>query len=82
MYKIENDPKVGWGLRPCEGWGLLVPRGLYGWGGFGGSGKHIWDPYYCEVDELTNIHLFNSAVFVWDLENEIGFSYVPTYLAW
>ena len=32
--------KVGWGLRHCEGWGLLVPRGLYGWGGFGGSGGH------------------------------------------
>jgi len=54
----EAPIEVGWGLRPCEGWGLLVPRGLYGWGGFGGS------------------------VFVWDLENEIGFSYVPTYLAW
>jgi len=59
---FEDGPKtpmeVGWGLRPCEGWGLLVPRGLYGWGGFGGS------------------------VFVWDLENQIGFVYVPTYLAW
>jgi len=59
---FEDGPKtpieVGWGLRPCEGWGLLVPRGLYGWGGFGGS------------------------AFVWDLEKEIGFAYVPTYLAW
>jgi len=59
---FEDGPKtpieVGWGLRHCEGWGLLVPRGLYGWGGFGGS------------------------VFVWDLENEIGFAYVPTFLAW
>ena len=63
---------MGWGLRPCEGWGLLVPRGLYGWGGFGGSGG--------ENMGIKNL-IFISA-FVWDLEKEIGFAYVPTYLAW
>ena len=36
----------------------LVPCGMYGWVGYGGS-LHLWDP-----------------------AQEIGFAYVPTYLAW
>ena len=39
-------------------YGQLVPRGLYGWGGYGGS------------------------VFLWDPAREVGFAYIPTYLAW
>ena len=39
-------------------YGELVPSGMYGWGGYGGS------------------------VFLWDPRHEVGFAYVPTYLAW
>ena len=39
-------------------YGQQVPRGVYGWGGYGGS------------------------IFVWHPEHNIGFAYVPTYLAW
>ena len=48
----------------------------------GGQVNTFGHPYYCEVDELIEYTFIFSAVFVWDLENEIGFSYVPTYLAW
>jgi len=39
-------------------YGQQVARGMYGWGGYGGS------------------------VFLWDPKTEIGFAYIPTYLAW
>ena len=39
-------------------YGDQVPRGFYGWGGYGGS------------------------VFLWSPEHNIGFAYIPTYVAW
>ena len=39
-------------------WAQRIPRGMFGWNGYGGS------------------------VFVWDLERQLSFAYVPTYLAW
>jgi len=39
-------------------YGQTVVRGMYGWGGYGGS------------------------MFLWDPKSEIGFAYIPTYLAW
>jgi len=59
-----NDGWVQRGAPVKEGrdgmvhYGQLVPKGLHGWGGYGGS------------------------VFLWDQERELGFVYIPTYLAW
>ena len=39
-------------------YGDQLPRGLYGWGGYGGS------------------------LFLWSPQHNIGFAYIPTYLAW
>ena len=53
---MEAEPKKG-----DDGqlqYGQIVPQGMYGWGGYGGS------------------------LFLWDPARQIGFAYVPTYLAW
>ena len=71
-------------------YGQLVPRGLYGWGGYGGSGgqetlnyqtvyKKALSPH-CHDALLTNKMIV--AVFLWDKEKQLGFVYIPTYLAW
>ena len=53
---MEDMPNLGKG--GILQYGQLVPRGMYGWGGYGGS------------------------LFLWDPTSEIGFAYIPTYLAW
>ena len=53
-------------------YGQLVPRGMFGWVGYGGSGggSGVLGGYA------------PSTVFLWDPEREVGFVYIPTYLAW
>ena len=70
-------------------YGQLVPKGLYGWGGYGGSGEEReihqnqsmwgWEDFLQE-DTFVNVKII--AVFLWDQEKELGFVYIPTYLAW
>jgi len=56
--RVEKGDAVKAGRDGMIHYGQLVPRGLYGWGGYGGS------------------------VFLWDREKQLGFVYIPTYLAW
>jgi len=56
--RVEKGDAVKAGRDGMIHYGQLVPRGLYGWGGYGGS------------------------VFLWDKEKQLGFVYIPTYLAW
>ena len=53
-----KDDKPVLGAGEILHYGQLVPSGMFGWGGYGGS------------------------LFLWDSTNEIGFVYIPTYLAW
>ena len=53
-------------------YGQRVPKGLYGWGGYGGSGG--------QKLMLENQEIF--SVFLWDQEKQLSFVYIPTYLAW
>ena len=71
-------------------YGQLVPRGLYGWGGYGGSGgqetfNHQTVTKYRHFFHPTMLFWTNKmvvAVFIWDKEKQLGFVYIPTYLAW
>ena len=53
---MKSTPNIGTG--GTLQYGQLVPQGMYGWGGYGGS------------------------LFLWDPVKELGFAYIPTYLAW
>ena len=69
-------------------YGQLVPRGLYGWGGYGGSGGQETLKYqtvknrHCHLMMLFWTNKMIVAVFLWDKEKQLGFVYIPTYLAW
>ena len=62
-------------------YGQLVPKGLHGWGGYGGSGEEK-EFHQNQRTGRKLVSVESIAVFLWDQERELGFVYIPTYIAW